>query len=60
MMLGTAVTFDLHEHEALIWHCAVVGALLCEADAAQTHTAEVLLAGQTCQSCLGVLGRFTR
>lgn len=55
MMPGEAVTFDLHEHEAFIRHCAVVGALFCEVDAAQTHTAEVLLAGQTCQSCLGVL-----
>lgn len=51
-----ALTFDLHQHEVLIRHGAVVGHLLCDVDAAQTHAAEVFFAGQTCQSGLRVLG----
>ncbi len=51
-------TFDLHQHEVLVWHGAVVGHLLGYVDAAQTHTAEVFFTGQTRQSSLRVFGGF--
>ena len=38
-------TFDVHQHEVLVRHSAVVGHLLGDVDAAQVDTAEVLLAG---------------
>ena len=51
-------TFDLHQHEVLVGHGTVVGHLLRDVDAAQTHAAEVLFTGQTCQSSVGVLRGF--
>lgn len=51
-------TFDLHQHEVLVGHGTVVGHLLRDVDATQTHAAEVLFTGQTCQSSVGVLRGF--
>lgn len=51
-------TFDLHEHERLVGHGTVVGHLLRDTDTAQADIAEALLAGQACQSRLGVAGGF--
>lgn len=50
--LSTPLTFDLQEHEFLVWHGAVVGRLLRDVDAAQVDIAEVLLAGQAGQGHL--------
>lgn len=55
---SSVFTFDLHQHEVLVGHGTVVGHLLRDVDAAQTHAAEVLFTGQTCQSSVGVLRGF--
>lgn len=52
----SVLTFDLQKHELLVRHGAVVGRLLRLADAAQAHAAEVLLTGQTGQSCFRETG----
>lgn len=46
------LTFDLHEHEFLVGHSAVVGHLIGDVDAAQVDAAEVLFTGQACQGHL--------
>lgn len=43
-------TFNLQQHELLVRHSTVVGVLLHQVDTSQVDAAEVLPAGQACQS----------